>query len=147
MIDFPALKKHYSFEPQGQNFKFDEVKAVDGMSWDEDPGIETIKSAKINKLRGLRYSGDGLWPITSAEILTSGYFECYSADDLRLMRNDIYARHGYKFKDSSLRNIFEKQSWYKPVTSNANSLKFNEVERINIALIQNMEKIKAQNDF
>jgi len=63
------------------------------------------------------------------------------------MRNDIYARHGYKFKDSSLRNIFEKQSWYKPVTSNANSLKFNEVERINIALIQNMEKIKAQNDF
>ncbi|MBR0024380.1 MAG: YARHG domain-containing protein [Muribaculaceae bacterium] len=147
VIDFPALKKHYSFEPQGQNFKFDEVKTVDGMSWDEDPGIETIKSAKINKLRGLRYSGDGLWPITSAEILTSGYFECYSADDLRLMRNDIYARHGYKFKDSSLRNIFEKQSWYKPVTSNANSLKFNEVERINIALIQNMEKIKAQNDF
>ena len=33
--------------------------------------------------------------------------------DLRIMRNEIYARHGYVFKDNELRNYFEKQSWYR----------------------------------
>jgi len=33
--------------------------------------------------------------------------------DLKIMRNEIYARHGYVFKDTELRNYFEKQSWYK----------------------------------
>ena len=47
----------------------------------------------------------------------------------------------------ALRKIFEKQTWYKPVTSNASSLNLNEVERINIALIQNMEKVKAKYDL
>ncbi len=147
VIDYPALKKHFAFDYQGPNLKFDEVKTTDGISWNDDPAIESVKSTKINKLRGVRYPGDGLWPITSVEILTSGYFENYSIEDLRLLRNDIFARHGYKFKDSTLRKIFEKQTWYKPVTSNASSLNLNEVERINIALIQNMEKVKAKYDL
>lgn len=37
-----------------------------------------------------------------------------SKQTLRLMRNEIYARHGYIFKDIELQNYFSKQSWYKP---------------------------------
>ena len=33
--------------------------------------------------------------------------------DLRLMRNEIYARHGYLFKDKKLQDYFESTSWYK----------------------------------
>ena len=37
-----------------------------------------------------------------------------SKQSIRLMRNEIYARHGYIFKDLDLQNYFSKQSWYKP---------------------------------
>jgi hypothetical protein len=37
-----------------------------------------------------------------------------SKQTLRLMRNEIYARHGYIFKDPGLQNYFTKQGWYKP---------------------------------
>lgn len=144
IINYPALNKHFAFNFKGQNIKFDEVKTVNGLAWDDDPEVKSIKSTNIKKLKGNRYTGDGLWPITSAEVLSSGYFECYSIEDLRLMRNDIYARHGYIFKDKSLRKIFGKQPWYKPTTSNASSLKLSETEQINIALIQNMEKVKSR---
>jgi hypothetical protein len=30
------------------------------------------------------------------------------------MRNEIYARHGWIFNRSDLRNYFESQPWYRP---------------------------------
>jgi hypothetical protein len=37
-----------------------------------------------------------------------------SKADLKLMRNEVYARHGYIFKDAELKAYFGAQSWYKP---------------------------------
>jgi len=34
--------------------------------------------------------------------------------ELRLLRNEIYARHGRQFKSADLRKYFSKQPWYKP---------------------------------
>lgn len=36
-----------------------------------------------------------------------------SKESLRLLRNIIYAKHGYKFKSEDLKIIFEKFNWYK----------------------------------
>ncbi|EMY61820.1 YARHG domain-containing protein [Leptospira terpstrae] len=35
-------------------------------------------------------------------------------DELRLLRNAVFARHGRTFNDKKLQNFFEKYSWYKP---------------------------------
>lgn len=35
-------------------------------------------------------------------------------EDLRVLRNEIYARHGRIFKDKELQKYFSEQSWYKP---------------------------------
>lgn len=40
-----------------------------------------------------------------------------SKEDLRLLRNEIYARHGNSFDDSNIRAYFKGQSWYKEVNS------------------------------
>ena len=146
IIEVLKTGKHYSFDFDKQNIKLDEVKPVDGASWDDEPAVESITSVKYAKVEGVRYTGNSLWPITAQEILPAGYLSCYNIETLRLMRNDIYARHGYKFKDSSLSKIFAAQEWYTPVTSNASALKLNEIERINIALIQNMEKVMKENE-
>ncbi|NML68017.1 DUF3160 domain-containing protein [Hymenobacter sp. RP-2-7] len=35
--------------------------------------------------------------------------------DLLLLRNELYARNGYCFMNSTVRNYFDKQKWYQPV--------------------------------
>jgi hypothetical protein len=35
-------------------------------------------------------------------------------EDLRMLRNTIYATHGYAFKDKTLRAFFEHFAWYIP---------------------------------
>jgi hypothetical protein len=37
-----------------------------------------------------------------------------SKEDLRLMRNEIYARKGRRFKDQALQQHFDAQDWYRP---------------------------------
>ena len=61
-----------------------------------------------------------------------------SKEDLRILRNSIFARHGYIFKDSELKNYFSNYSWYDPQYSNVND-KLTSVETQNIALLKSME--------
>jgi len=35
-------------------------------------------------------------------------------EDLEIMRNEIFARHGYCFKKKHLRKQFENKDWYIP---------------------------------
>ena len=34
-------------------------------------------------------------------------------EELRLARNEIYARHGRKFNDSTLQSYFDSKIWYR----------------------------------
>ena len=62
----------------------------------------------------------------------------YDETALRLMRNSIYARHGYVFQSSDLQEYFGNEPWYKPCENN-NEIQFSLLERLNIQLIQNRE--------
>ena len=57
---------------------------------------------------------------------------------LRLMRNAVYAIHGYDFKSQDLKEYFSGFSWYKP-NPNFSESDFTEIERKNIELIRQME--------
>lgn len=54
--------------------------------------------------------------------------------ELRIMRNEIYARHGYIFKLPELKEYFLMQSWYVPtsedVTNSLTSLEKENIESI-----------------
>ena len=52
-------------------------------------------------------------PVTGADL------EGRSADELRLMRNTIFARAGRTFTDPTLRDYFAHQPWYRPVDAPA----------------------------
>ena len=60
-------------------------------------------------------------------------------DELRILRNAIYAKHGYQFRSTDLKNYFSKFSWYKAEYSNVDN-KLNEIDFGNIQLIQNVER-------
>lgn len=61
-----------------------------------------------------------------------------SKSDLELLRNTIYAWHGYRFKRDDLANYFKQFSWYDPVTSDAEAVwnSFNSVEQSNVEFIK-----------
>ena len=62
-----------------------------------------------------------------------------SAKELRLLRNEIFAKHGYIFKSEDLIKHFSQQDWYKPLYKNVDSL-LTENDKLNIQLILKFEK-------
>jgi len=83
--------------------------------------------------------GENSYPDMSSVLLDRSYLENKDEWELRIMRNEIYARHGYIFKLPELREYFMKQSWYVPVSEDVtNSL--TPVEKENIELIKRYEE-------
>ena len=71
-------------------------------------------------------------------LLNARYLGRFSKPQLRLLRNEILARHGWKFQSNDLKEYFGKQSWYKPVDNN-NSIRLSVIEMTNIQLIKSDE--------
>lgn len=44
--------------------------------------------------------------------LTDEQISTLTQDEIRIAINEIYARHGYIFKDNDLKTYFESKSWY-----------------------------------
>lgn len=63
--------------------------------------------------------------------------------DLEIMRNSIYARHGYSFKNRKMRYVFDRYvPWYIPMSTDV-SHELTQVEQENIALIKRYEQHAA----
>jgi YARHG domain len=60
--------------------------------------------------------------------------------DLEILRNSIYARHGYTFKNRKMRYVFDQHvPWYIPVSTDV-SKELTQLEEENIALIKRYEE-------
>lgn len=75
----------------------------------------------------------------SVDTLTSEFVSELSKADIYILRNSIYARHGYSFKKRQLRAYFDKQDWYIPVHANIKS-DLTEIEKKNIQLLLKYEE-------
>jgi len=75
----------------------------------------------------------------SSKLLTKKEVENLKKGDLVIIRNTIYARHGYSFKNRPLRVFFDAQTWYVPVYTNIKN-EFTELEKKNIQLLLKYEK-------
>ena len=64
-----------------------------------------------------------------------------SKQDLRILRNSIFAQHGLIFKSNDLKKYFSKYPWYKARYSNVDK-KLSSIEKQNVALLKSMENGK-----
>lgn len=96
----------------------------------EEPG------APYHKLREI--SPNGRWPFLSTQIVPDHLMWRYPSGIIRLMRNEIYARHGYVFNSADLKKYFGSQSWYKPINNNA-SIKLSNIESLNVDILKSNE--------
>ncbi len=76
--------------------------------------------------------------LSTLVLLKEADLEGLSAEELRLKRNEIFARHGYIFKDKALTGYFSKFDWYKPQNKDVTAM-LSETERKNSELIKTME--------
>lgn len=60
---------------------------------------------------------------------------------LRLLRNEIYARHGRTFSSADLASYFSTQSWYKPDPAFAEAT-LSKTEKENISTLARVEFVK-----
>lgn len=72
-------------------------------------------------------------PFSNTRYLTYNDLLGFTAEDCRLARNEIYARHGRIFLDEGLQVYFESKSWYNPSVApeNFSESVFNEYEVAN----------------
>lgn len=83
-----------------------------------------------------------LLPFSNERLVTNDDLAKLSKDQLRLARNEIYARHGRIYETNDLNQYFRSQSWYQPsVTSDQwNDSMFSSIESQNVQRIANYEK-------
>ena len=75
----------------------------------------------------------------SVALLKAGDVENMYKADLDVLRNSIYARHGYSFKNPRMRYLFDTDvDWYIPLATDVTSA-LTEIEKKNIALIKRYE--------
>jgi hypothetical protein len=85
----------------------------------------------------------GYYPQASTRYLTESDVENMSKDELKIMRNEIFARHGYCFKKKDLREVFEVFDWYVPATASIVE-DLTDIEKKNIQLIKRYEQYATE---
>lgn len=87
-----------------------------------------------------RSASDAVYKINaSKEKLTEKQIKNLRKLDLEILKNAIYARHGYSFKKQTYRNFFEYTDWYVPVSNNVDA-DLTPLEKENIALLSRFMK-------
>lgn len=59
--------------------------------------------------------------------------------DLEIIKNSVFARHGYSFKKETYRDFFEQTNWYIPVSNNVDN-DLSPMEKDNVALLSRFIK-------
>ena len=84
------------------------------------------------------YMEDYIIPNSDIVKLSSSSISGFTKYELKIARNEIYARHGHVFKDAQLRDYFRNKPWYRENPSfNDNSV--SSIEKYNINLIKGRE--------
>lgn len=141
---------------QPQRDSIDLVNLLDGRSWEEtlknylgyseeeiqaltqDEKKEQLEHvlAEMNESEHLYYTVSAKFDKfnSSIDTLTTDYVSELSKADIYILRNSIFARHGYSFKKKDLRLYFDRMSWYIPVHANIRT-DLTDLEKQNIKLL------------
>ena len=84
---------------------------------------------------------DYIFPDSSSRYLTREELVRYTKEELRIGRNEIYARHGRKFTSPELSAYFGNKDWYRGTVEpdDFDDNVFNAYEKANIVLLKEME--------
>lgn len=86
------------------------------MEPDESPSSEeTVSEETMSAVtkETIPYADEYILPTSNSAFLTEADLEGLAKEQLRIARNEIYARHGRKFHDNELQSYFDAKEWYE----------------------------------
>jgi len=101
--------------------------------------MKNIMEASPAGARSQSSSTGPRWPWTSFRPITPEDLLPLLPAELELMRNEIYARHGWVFNRQDLKSYFKNQSWYRPRGDAA------ERERVNAKIEAELTPLEKNN--
>lgn len=106
-----------------------------------DPQLNDVEKANVALIdhyeSGWPAQGGFIFPDSDRRLLALADLRGLSNDELRIARNEIFARRGRYFESADLKARFERFSWYSPNTWNP---KLNPIEEANVALLDQAGK-------
>lgn len=127
----PTIVANYPF-PSCERHPFPSTTRPDGSTADNDFTCRLIGSGANNI---------GRYPVLSERLVTKAELAHLDRWELRVARNEIFARHGYSFGPKKLVSHFNAQSWYQASHSPAREIvaRLSRTEWRNISLIRQSE--------
>ncbi len=107
----------------------------------EEETVYEPDNTEVNNDGDLAQDGaylEGRFPEASERRLSSRDVQSLSNEELGIMRNEIFARHGYIFNSNKWSNYFGRQDWYSPQYSGVDGM-LTQIEKSNISLIKKYE--------
>tara|TARA_R110000796_G_scaffold71409_1_gene161931 strand:- start:2800 stop:3744 length:945 start_codon:yes stop_codon:yes gene_type:complete len=168
VVSFTVNKPTVSGLKGGTNYEFEteydfplDVIALESVSYWYENGNRTLGLFKVEKTEyGEFEKGEEVmkltllenYPVVATELkgdytfastipLIDNILFLYNLEELRLIRNEIFARYGYKFKSEDLQTFFKLKDWYIPNADDVTN-KLTELEKLNVQLILNVEERK-----
>ena len=101
----------------------------------------SVKDESYNKI--ILISEDYIIPYSSTSPINSFDLVGLNALQLKIARNEIFARHGRKFESPDLKMYFESKNWYIPIyeADQFPDYLLNDIEKENASFIGNYEKL------
>lgn len=107
------------------------VSATENQKTDSDTAETNISEENM-------VSAAYMMPDSAERYLEASDIEDYSHDEIQLIINEIYARHGREFHKQENIDYFSAQDWYHPVSGKTDEeivSEFNEFEKANVELL------------
>ena len=157
--DLPVLSRKFSLKKTAFNYNPKNILiqpkyGVDKEYADEYDNVDWVnsKKKKYDESDGEDYfydvqraASDEIYKINgSTQKLTEKQLKNLHKLDLEIIRNTIYARHGYSFANRGARQFFDYVDWYVPLYTNVED-KLSPIEKDNIALLKRFEKYATDN--
>jgi hypothetical protein len=137
MESHPAIMANYPF-PSCERHPFPSTTRQDGSRADNDYTCRLMSGGQ---------EGRGEYPELSKRVIKQIDLLQLSLWELRVARNEIFARYGYRFGPDELVRHFGSQSWYQPSDLPAREIveKLSRTEWHNISLIRRAERRRPLN--
>jgi YARHG domain-containing protein len=130
----PDLQKYFDERYWYQRHPVFEAKQLSAI---ERQNLDTMTLAEARQYN--RALSPGMMKLFQFTPITEQMLRSVSIANLRLLRNEVYARHGRPFQTPWLAEYFKQQPWYTPRTSFSDA-ELSPTERANIALITKREE-------
>ena len=128
-----------------------EIKEKNGFKWSDFKDfdwmrVDSFHYAENYPIKDFYTQINGFYTFVSKRLINLNDLKKYSKTELRLIKNEIFARYNYIFNGDDLTRYFQRQEWYSPKNENVDKY-LTDIERENIVFLNNYIKSRQNETF